>query len=138
MNSYKRTESLDERLDPQPQNKEFVMVLPVVMTIKIQLTAFLVRSTLTKELWQKASQRPACEEIKFISSLRRPRNSGNKQFPFCYRSTAHFPTWNMIFGKLTPDSLLASTHYITNNRQQRDNVGLAVYMAMIKIRGKNF
>lgn len=38
-------------------------VLHVVITVKLSLTAFMFHSTLTKELWQKVSQPPACEEI---------------------------------------------------------------------------
>lgn len=59
---------------------------------------------------------------------------GGKQFPFCYQSTAHFPTWNMIFRKLIPDRPLASTHHIKHNWQEWENVGLIVYASIIKRR----
>lgn len=72
-------------------------------------------------------------DIKFIKSLKWPHNAGNKQFSFCYKSTAHFPTWNMIFRKLTPDSLLASAHRIKNNWQKWENVGLIVYTSMRRV-----
>lgn len=124
MNRYKE-QSLDERLDPQPHNKGIYDCATCSYYCQTLVDSFYVsfysdKGTLTKS----ESATSLWRDIKFIRSLRRPHNACNKQFPFCYKNTAHFPTWNMILRKLTPDSLLASKHHIKNNRQGWENVGL--------------
>ena len=133
MNSYSIIENLDERLDPEPQKKEFMTVATCSYYCQNLVDSFYISFYSDKGTLAKSeSVTSLWRDIKFIRSLRQLHNAWDKQFPFWYKNTAHFPTWNMIFRKLTPDSLLASTHHIKNNWQEWEIAGLIIYTSIIK------